>query len=177
MAEKKSSKKTKPENTEEINETSGGKTCEAEINEKDPKDQEIEQLKNQLLTVMAEFDNYKKRTVKEKEKIYTDSVGDTVAYLLPVLDNIERALGAFTDKENEFYKGFELVHKQTKEIFEKIGVKDIASVGEEFNPELHNAVMHIEDDSVTENTVVEEFQKGYTYKDKVIRYAMVKVAN
>ncbi len=176
MAEKKKTNK-KNEAAEEIKETAAEQTVAEEMAQDDVKEKEIEQLKNQLLLVMAEYDNFKKRTVKEKEKIYTDTVGDTVALLLPVLDNIERALLSFADKENEFYKGFELVHKQTKEIFEKIGVKEIVSVGEEFNPDFHNAVMHIEDESAAENTVVEEFQKGYTYKDKVIRYAMVKVAN
>lgn len=176
MAEKKKTNK-KTETAEEIKEAVAEQTVAEELVQEDPKEKEIEQLKNQLLSVMAEYDNFKKRTAKEKEKIYTDSVGDTVALLLPVLDNIERALLSFDDKENEFYKGFELVHKQTKEIFEKMGVKEIVSVGEEFNPDFHNAVMHIEDEAVTENTVIEEFQKGYTYKEKVIRYAMVKVAN
>ena len=143
------------------------------------KDKEDELLaKNeQYQRLLAEYDNFKKRTVREKEAIYTDSVKDTVAELLPVIDNLLRALGAFEDKESEQYKGVEMILKQTEEIFKKLGVEEIKSVGEEFNPELHNAVMHVEDDAVTENTVVEEFQKGYTYKDKVIRYSMVKVAN
>lgn len=170
MAEKK--KKSAPE-TEEIKETVEEMAEETTATE--PSEAEV--YKNQLLTVMAEYDNFKKRTVKEKEKIYTDSVGDTVAKLLPVIDNLERALASFTDTENEFYKGFELVLKQTVEIFEKMDVKPIISVGEFFNPDFHNAVMHIEDEAVGDNTVVEEFQKGYMYKDKVIRYAMVKVAN
>lgn len=170
MAEKK--KKSAPE-TEEIKETVEEVAEETPANE--PSEAEV--YKNQLLTVMAEYDNFKKRTVKEKEKLYADSVGDTVAKLLPVIDNLERALASFTDTENEFYKGFELVLKQTVEIFEKLDVKPIVSVGESFNPDFHNAVMHVEDDAAGENTVVEEFQKGYMYKDKVIRYAMVKVAN
>ena len=149
----------------------------AEPNPLEEKEQELAAVKNQMMVLAAEYDNFKKRTVREKECIYTDSVGDTVAKLLPVLDNLERALSSFEDKDNEYYRGVELVKKQTEEIFEKIGVEPIAAVGEEFNPELHNAVMHIEDEAVTENTIVEEFQKGYRYLDKVIRYAMVKVAN
>lgn len=182
MAEKKKNSKKAADGAEEIKETPEEKaentnTEEAVSEEKAAEPTEAEVLKNQLLTVMAEYDNFKKRTVKEKERIYSDSIGSTVAQLLPVIDNLERALASFTETDNEFYKGFELVLKQTKEIFEKMGVSVIASVGENFNPELHSAVMHVEDESVGENVVVEEFQKGYMYKDKVIRYAMVKVAN
>lgn len=175
MAEKKNKKATKA--AEEIKETTAEETVEETVEEVKSEPSEAEQYKNQLLSVMAEFDNFKKRTVKEKEKIYVDSVGDTVAQLLPVVDNLERAIAAVSDTESEFYKGFELVLKQTKEIFEKMGVTEIASVGEAFNPDYHNAVMHIEDENFGENTIAEEFQKGYMYKDKVIRYAMVKVAN
>lgn len=141
------------------------------------KDEALKVKTEQYQRLLAEYDNFKKRTVREKEAIYTDSVKDTVAVLLPVIDNLERALDAFDNKEGDQYKGVEMILKQTEEAFKKLGVSKIESVGETFNPELHNAVMHIEDDSVTENTVVEEFQKGYTYKDKVIRHSMVKVAN
>lgn len=176
MAEKKKTcKKAEEEIIDEVVCEKAEETQETANQNEEPSEAEV--LKNQLLSVMAEYDNFKKRTVKEKEKIYTDSVGSTIAQLLPVIDNLERAISSFSDKENEFYKGFELVLKQTKEIFEKMGVTEIASVGEVFNPDFHNAVMHIEDDSLGENTIAEEFQKGYMYKDKVIRYAMVKVAN
>ena len=175
MAEKKKCTK-KAEETAEVKEPVTEEKVDA-AEEVNPLVAENEQLKNSMLSLMAEYDNFKKRTVKEKEKLYTDSVGDTVAQLLPVLDNMERAMVAIADKDNEVYKGFELVHKQTKEIFEKLGVKEIESVGETFNPDLHNAVMHTEDDTVGENTVVEEFQKGYMYRESVVRYSMVKVAN
>lgn len=152
--------------------------------EKAQLEQKLEQAQNELkaanekyLRCAAEFDNFKRRTIKEKEQIYKDSVADTVLALLPVADNLERALASFTDKDNDYYKGVEMVLKQTEEVFKKLGVEVIKAVGEEFNPELHNAVMHTQDDKVADNTVVEEFQKGYTYKDKVIRYSMVKVAN
>jgi len=141
------------------------------------KDEELSENADRYQRLMAEYDNFKKRTQKEKEAIYNDSVRETVAELLPVIDNLLRAIDSFADKESNECKGVAMVLKQTEYIFKKIGVTEIDAVGEEFNPELHNAVMHIEDDTVTENTVVEEFQKGYIYKDKVIRYSMVKVAN
>jgi len=167
---------------EDVKDTAENIACEETKNvdyEKLLKDKEDElSAKNeQYQRLLAEYDNFKKRTAREKEAIYTDSVKDTVAELLPVIDNLLRALDAFDDKQSEQYKGVEMILKQTEEIFKKLGVEEIKSVGEEFNPELHNAVMHVEDDAVTENTIVEEFQKGYTYKDKVIRYSMVKVAN
>lgn len=141
------------------------------------KDDELSANADRYQRLMAEYDNFKKRTQKEKEAIYSDSVRDTVAELLPVIDNLLRAIDSFADKESNECKGVAMVLKQTEDIFAKIGVSEIKAVGEEFNPELHNAVMHIEDDKVADNTVVEEFQKGYIYKDKVIRYSMVKVAN
>ena len=141
------------------------------------KEEEINAKTEQYQRLLAEYDNFKKRTVKEKEAIYTDSVKDTVAELLPVIDNLLRAVDSFADKDSEECKGVAMVLRQTEEIFAKIGVSEIKAVGESFNPEFHNAVMHVEDDSAGENTIVEEFQKGYIYKDKVIRYSMVKVAN
>lgn len=134
---------------------------------------------DKYLRLMAEYDNFKKRTIREKELIATDSVGDTVLKLLPVIDNFERALLSFDDesKQGDLYKGLEMIYKETIDTFTKLGVTKIESLGKEFDPTLHNAVMHIEDDSYGENIVCEEFQKGYMYKEKVIRYAMVKVCN
>lgn len=139
----------------------------------------LDELNDKYLRLLAEYDNFKKRTIREKESIYVDSVGDTVAALLPVIDNFERAIASFSDeeKESELCKGLEMIYKQTLETFEKLGVSKIEALGCEFDPELHNAVMHIEDETTADNTIVEEFQKGYTYRDKVIRYSMVKVAN
>ncbi len=172
----------KKKTNEEINETkeTAAEETVADINYEEllsKKDEEISAKNDQYQRLLAEYDNFKKRTIREKEAIYSDSVKDTVAALLPVIDNLERALNAFEDKSSEQYKGVEMILTQTETIFKNLGVEEIKSVGETFNPELHNAVMHIEDDAVTENTVVEEFQKGYTYRDKVIRYSMVKVAN
>lgn len=140
---------------------------------------ELSELNDKYLRLLAEYDNYKKRTAKEKEALKVDSVGDAVTSLLPVIDNFERAIASFTDadKETEFFKGVEMIYNQTKDAFIKLGVEEIKSLGEEFNPELHNAIMHIDDETIADNTIIEEFQKGYTYGGKVIRYSMVKVAN
>ncbi len=140
---------------------------------------ELSDLNDKYLRLLAEYDNYKKRTAKEKEALKVDSVGDAVTSLLPIIDNFERAIASFTDadKETDFFKGVEMIYNQTKDAFIKLGVEEIKSLGEEFNPELHNAIMHIEDETVADNIIVEEFQKGYTYGGKVIRYSMVKVAN
>ena len=154
---------------------------ETETNKEDSellkKEEELKDLNDKYLRLLAEYDNFKKRTVKEKEAIYTDASKRVITELLVVLDNLERALGTIEDKDGSIYKGMEMILKQTQEVFEKLGVLKIEAVGSEFNPELHNAVMHIEDETLGENIIAEEFLKGYTYKDKVIRYSMVKVAN
>lgn len=167
-------------NVENSNDEIREETLAEEINFEElvaKKDEELAAQNDRYQRLLAEYDNFKKRTVKEKEAIYTDSVKDTVAELLPVIDNLLRALDAFADKNSDECKGVAMVLKQTEEIFAKIGVTEIKALGEEFNPEYHNAVMHVDDETVADNTVVEEFQKGYMYKDKVIRYSMVKVAN
>lgn len=128
---------------------------------------------------VAEFDNYKKRTLKEKESLCTDVTVDVVAAILPVVDSLERAVQAAKKEDNtqSLREGIELVFKQMKEVMKGLGVQEILCKGENFNPELHNAVMHIEDEAYGENEVIEEFQKGYILKDKVVRHSMVKVAN
>jgi len=133
---------------------------------------------NRMQRLAAEFDNYKKRTAREKESLYLDAVADVVAAFLPVADNLDRALKAASESSDQPLKeGVELVHKQMRDVLKKLEVEEIKSVGEKFNPDLHNAVMHVTDDSVGENVIVEEFQKGYMVRDRVIRYSMVKVAN
>ena len=146
---------------------------------KDPKDEKIEELSDKLLRQMAEFDNFRKRTEKEKSAMYEIGAKDIVEKLLPVVDNFERGFTtvAEEDKEDAFVTGMEMVYKQLMTMLEGVGVKPIEAVGQEFNPDLHNAVMHVEDETVGENIIVEEFQKGYTYRDSVVRYSMVKVAN
>ena len=128
------------------------------------------------LRLMAEFDNYKKRSARERENIYTDVRVDTVTKFLPVFDNLERALK--TETADEAYKrGVEMTFNQLTDVFKKLGVEEIESVGKPFDPKLHNAVMHVEDEFLGENEIVEEFQKGFKIGDKVIRFSMVKVAN
>ena len=166
---------------DEINNEAAPQVEEAEAiqPEIDENQAKLDELNDKYLRLLAEYDNFKKRTIREKESIYVDSVGDTVTALLPVIDNFERAIASFSDeeKDSELCKGLEMIYKQTIEIFEKLGVSKIEALGCEFDPALHNAVMHIEDETTADNTIVEEFQKGYTYRDKVIRYSMVKVAN
>lgn len=139
----------------------------------------LDQYKDQYQRLMAEFDNYKKRTVKEREGNRTDAKIEVLTKLLPVIDNIERAEKSFeSDATVESLKqGVDMVFKQILDVMESEGVSSIPAEGEEFNPELHNAVMHIEDDTCDLNVIVEELQKGYICKDKVIRHSMVKVAN
>ncbi|MFR1946187.1 MAG: nucleotide exchange factor GrpE [Faecalimonas umbilicata] len=146
---------------------------------KDKKDEQIEELKDKLTRQMAEFDNFRKRTEKEKSAMYEIGAKDIIEKILPVVDNFERGLGAVTEeqKEDSFVSGMEMIYKQIMTTLDSVGVKAIEAVGNEFDPDFHNAVMHVEDEEVGENIVVEEFQKGYTYRDTVVRHSMVKVAN
>ena len=143
---------------------------------KDKKDEKIEELTEQLQRQMAEFENFRRRTEKEKAARYDMGIRDVVEKLLPVADNFERGL-AGADEKDPFAEGMKMVYKQMMTILADIGVKPINAKGEVFDPNLHNAVMHVEDESLGENVVAEELQKGYTYKDQVVRYSMVKVAN
>ena len=144
--------------------------------EKDKKDQQIEELTDRLKRNMAEFDNFRKRTEKEKASMYIIGAREIVEKILPVVDNFERGL-AQAPEEDAFAEGIRMIYKQLMTTLEELGVKPIEAVGKEFNPDFHNAVMHVEDEETGENIVVEEFQKGYTYKDFVVRHSMVKVAN
>ena len=139
----------------------------------------IADLNDRLIRQMAEFDNFRKRTEKEKSEMYDIGAKDVIEKLLTVIDNFERGFTTVTeeDKNDSFVKGMELVYKQLMTTLDNIGVKPINAIGEEFNPDYHNAVLHVEDENVGENVIVEEMQKGYMYKDTVIRYSMVKVAN
>ncbi len=159
---------------EEISEETVEETAETETVEKEKYDE----LYDKHLRLMAEYDNFKKRTQKEKEELGTFAVSATIEKLLPVIDNFERALDSVSEEEkNTFSEGVEMVYRQMMEILDKMGVSEIEAIGCEFNPEIHNAVMHVDDDTQDANIVVEQFMKGYKYKDKVIRYSMVKVAN
>ena len=146
---------------------------------KDKKDEKIEELTDMVKRQMAEFDNYRKRTEKEKSSMYEIGAREVIEKILPIVDNFERGLAAVPEEEKEtpFVDGMNKIYRQLLSVFEGMGVKTIESVGQEFNPDYHNAVMHVEDEEAGENMVVEESQKGYTYKDTVIRHSMVKVAN
>lgn len=144
--------------------------------EKDKKDQQIEDLTDRLKRSMAEFDNFRKRTEKEKSSMYIIGAKEIVEKVLPVVDNFERGL-AQAPEGDAFADGMKMIYKQLMTTLDDLGVKQIEAVGKEFDPNFHNAVMHVEDESVGENVVVEELQKGYTYKDFVVRHSMVKVAN
>jgi len=143
---------------------------------KEERDAALGAEKDKYLRLAAEYDNYRKRSQKERETVYADAKADTVLQLLPVYDNLERALKAECS-DGAFYKGVEMIMDQLMGIFAKLGVEVIQTEGQTFDPALHNAVIHVEDESLGENVVAEEFQKGFTLNGKVIRFAMVKVAN
>lgn len=143
---------------------------------KDKKDQQIEELTDRLKRSMAEFDNFRKRTEKEKASMYIIGAKEIVEKMLPVVDNFERGLAQAAEGD-AFADGMKMIYKQMMTALDDLGVKPIEAVGKEFDPAFHNAVMHVEDDSVGENIIVEELQRGYTYKDFVVRHSMVKVAN
>lgn len=146
---------------------------------KDKKDEKIEDLTDRLKRQMAEFDNFRKRTEKEKASMYEIGAKSVIEKILPVIDNFERGLAAVPEeqKEDSFVVGMDKIYKQILATLDEIGVKPIEAVGQEFDPNFHNAVMHVEDETLGENTVAEEFQKGYIYRETVVRHSMVKVAN
>lgn len=148
-------------------------------NKKDKKDEKIEELTDRVTRQMAEFDNFRKRTEKEKSQMYEIGARDVIEKLLPVVDNFERGLAAIPEEEksNPYLEGMDKIYKQLMTTLDAIGVKPIEAVGQEFSPDYHNAVLHVEDETVGENIIVEEFQKGYMYRDSVVRHSMVKVAN
>lgn len=189
MSEEKKEKIT--ENEEIIEETVIQKDDEQKADKKDKskihrlekKIKELEESNKESIDsfkrLAAEFDNFRKRTVKEKENLYNSATNDIIESFLPVIDNMSLANQNVHKSKSvqDVQKGFELVYRQFNEVLEKIGVEQIDCLDKDFDPELHHAVMHVEDDKYQQNKVIEEFQKGYTYKGKVIRHSMVKVAN
>lgn len=163
MEDNKEEVKEKIEGTEEANETEKLKT-------------ELEETTDRYKRIMAEFDNYKKRSVKERESLYNSLLADIVSSILPVVDNLEKAVSTKTEDEN-YKQGVEMVHKQLLDTLSNLGVEQIQAVGETFNPEYHEAVSSVQDDELGEKEIKEEFRKGYKIKDKVIRHSMVVVAN
>lgn len=155
------------------------KTVKAMELELQKKDEEITELKDKYQRLMAEFENARKRTQKESAKMYDIGAKEILEKLLPVVDNFERGLEAVLeeDKDDAFVQGVDAIYKQLMTALEEAGVSAMNSVGKEFNHDYHNAVMHVEDETMGENLVAEEFQKGYMYKDQVLRHGMVKVVN
>lgn len=173
-------KEVKEECSEAEKECSKNAECDdSKAPKKDKKDEQITDLTDKLTRQMAEFDNYRKRTEKEKSAMYEIGAKDVIEKILPIVDNFERGFAtvAEEEKENPFVQGMDKVYKQLMTMLEGLGVKPIEALGKEFNPDLHHAVMHVEDEEAGENVIVEEFQKGYMYRDSVVRYSMVKVAN
>ena len=171
---------TDAENPKEASQSSESQSADGiDTKKKDAKDALIEELQDKVKRQMAEFDNFRKRTEKEKSSMFEMGASDMIKKLLPIVDNFERGFNSISEEEREtpFAKGMDMVYKQTMKMLEDSDVKPIEALGMEFNPELHNAVMHVEDDSVGEGIIVEEFEKGYTYRETVIRHSMVKVAN
>ena len=146
---------------------------------KDKKDLKIEELEDKVKRQLAEFENFRNRTEKEKSRMYEFGARDVIEKMLPVVDNFERGLAAIPEAEKggPVASGMEMIYKQIMTTLEGLGVTPIEALNKPFDPNFHNAVMHVEDDEIEESTVVEEFQKGYIYKEHVIRYSMVKVAN
>ena len=177
--EEEASKETEESQDTKDTESKEKKKFFAKKEKKDKKDEKIEELTDRLTRQMAEFDNFRKRTEREKSQMYEIGAKDIIEKILPVIDNFERGLAAVPEesKEDPFVEGMEKIYKQMMTTFEEIGVKPIEAVGKEFDPDFHNAVMHVEDEELGENIVAEEFLKGYMYRDSVVRHSMVKVAN
>ena len=170
MEEKKKKEEVKEEIQEEVT---------PEVTETEPENEfekKYNDVNEKYMRTLAEYDNYRKRTIKEKESIYPEAKAVVIEKFLPVMDNFQRAIDSAENKDG-FYEGVVMLKKQMDDVLTALGVEEIKSVGEEFNPEFHNAVMHIDDEEQGENVIVEEFQKGYKIGDRVVRHSMVKVAN
>ena len=156
-----------------------GKKEKAPEKKKDPKDEKIDELNDKLRRSMAEFDNYRKRTDKEKSAMYEIGAKDVIEKILPIVDNFERGLNTIPEdaKGTAFAEGMEKIYKQFVKTLDDLGVKPIEAVGKPFDPNFHNAVMHVEDENLGENVVAAELKKGYTYKESIVRHSMVQVAN
>ena len=156
-----------------------GKKEKAPEKKKDPKDEKIDELNDKLRRSMAEFDNYRKRTDKEKSAMYEIGAKDVIEKILPIVDNFERGLNTIPEdaKGTAFAEGMEKIYKQFVKTLDDLGVKPIEAVGKPFDPNFHNAVMHVEDENLGENVVAAELQKGYTYKESIVRHSLVQVAN
>ena len=158
-------------------EKEGKKPFKKKEKKKDKRDEQIEQLNDKVMRQMAEFENFRRRTEQEKAQMFGNGQKAIVEKILPVVDNFERGLATVEEGADPFADGMLMIYKQLLTTLEEAGVKPIEAVGQEFNPDYHNAVMHVDDEEVGENIIVEEFQKGYMMNDSVVRHSMVKVAN
>lgn len=177
MAEEAVEEDTEADAEEETDEEKSSGGFFKKKDKKDKKDAQIEELTDKVRRQMAEFENFRKRSEKEKTQMYEVGAKGILEKILPVVDNFERGLKGMEESEDPFAQGMQMIYKQLMTSLEEAGVKAIEAVGQEFNPDFHNAVMHVEDDEFGENEIVEEFQKGYMYHDSVLRHSMVKVAN
>ncbi len=182
MGKKKETENTIPE-TEQVEETTAAEQVEETVEATEEAEvvvdnnaQLLAEEHDKYLRLAAEYDNFRKRSAKEKESAWADSKASTAAAFLPVYDNLERALKAPCSDE-AYQKGVEMTMNQLKDVLTKLGIEEIPALGEKFDPNCHNAVMHVDDDSVEENTIVEVFQTGFKSGDKIVRFSMVKVAN
>ena len=177
-SEEKEAKASETDKETEKSEDDGNKE-KAPEKKKDPKDEKIDELNDKLRRSMAEFDNYRKRTDKEKSAMYEIGAKDVIEKILPIVDNFERGLNTIPEdaKGTAFAEGMEKIYKQFVKTLDDLGVKPIEAVGKPFDPNFHNAVMHVEDENLGENVVAAELQKGYTYKESIVRHSMVQVAN
>ena len=171
----------KEEVTKEAAEDTAGEEApkEGKKEKKDPMQEKLDELNDKVMRQMAEFDNFRRRSEKEKQAMFETGAKSVIEKLLPIVDNFERGLAAIPEEEAKtaFAEGMQKVYRQLMDELEKLEVKPIEAVGQEFDPNFHNAVMHVEDEEAGENVVVEELQKGYTYRENVVRHSMVKVAN
>ncbi len=167
------------ENIEESSyqENDGNASIETENSEVEKLKKEVEKQKEFFLRTAAEYENFRKRTEREKISIYNDVKASTILELLPIADSIERAILNLGNASDEYKKGIEMINEQLKSSFKKLNVESFGKEGETFNPDIHNAISHVEDTELDDNVIVEVFQKGYKCNEKIIRYAMVKVAN
>ncbi len=179
-------KKTAPmEQTEEVKEAAETKEAPKEevLPEENPLEEELEKLKKDMaelndryIRTLAEYDNFRKRSQREKDAVYANATSDTVTKLLPILDSFDRAAN-YECPDEQYKKGIDLIGTSVKEAFDSLGIKEIPALGEQFDPKFHNAVMHIDNPAYGENVITDVYRKGYTLGDKVIRFSMVVVAN
>ena len=176
-AEETSAEETKAEKKAKKKKEKGITFTQEQVEQMELAVKQLDSVKEQFVRLSAEYDNYRKRTAKEKDNIYQDAKADTVKAFLAVYDNLERAANSAGGEDSPHKKGLEMIFNQYKEILKGLGVEEIEAQGKEFDPELHNAVMHIDDENLGENVVAQVFQAGFKMGDKVIRYAIVQVAN